>query len=153
MSDNSATNENNIYGEAIAEKPPTPEITRARREKTAEMLRDRKSHKLSTRVNTDSQMLNCAREDLQLKRKLIEKLDDNDKDLKECLAKVNKTMEAIGNTMKQSVELLGEFMRPRYYPQPNFQMPQQQHQLYRLEQQQQNVQGLDSQTSNNTGFL
>ena len=38
-------------------------------------------------------MLNCAKEDLHLKRKLFQKLKNTDDDSKQCLEKVDKTME------------------------------------------------------------
>ena len=45
-------------------------------------------------------MLNISREELSLKRKLIEKLDKPDDDFKESMEKINKTMENISSSIQ-----------------------------------------------------
>lgn len=60
--------------------------------------------------------LNHVKEDLVLKRKLIDKMGQSDKDLKECLSKVTKTMETISKTTKTSVQLMGPVIHPSVPP-------------------------------------
>ena len=48
-------------------------------------------------------MLACAKEDLALKRKLVESFERDDSDFKDSMTKVSKTMETIGQSIKQSM--------------------------------------------------
>ena len=84
---------------------------RPRRESISTLLKEHKTRKLCTRISPDTQMLQCFKEDLALKRKLADKLEKTDEDLTQCLTNVNKTMETIGSAMTQTVQLLGELVR------------------------------------------
>ena len=47
-------------------------------------------------------MLNIAKEDMLLKRKLISQFEKSDEELNASISKINKTMESIGNAMQRS---------------------------------------------------
>ena len=71
----------------------------------------------------ESQMLQFAKEDLNLKRKLLEQLEKSDADFNQNIAKVGRTMEIISNVMEQCVGILGNLAKgPQHYSQfhPNF---------------------------------
>ena len=53
-------------------------------------------------METDSQMLHSAKEELNQKLKLEEQLKKSDPKLNENIAKIGRTMEAIGNVMHMS---------------------------------------------------
>ena len=52
-------------------------------------------------------MLQFAKEDLNLKRKLLEQLEKSDTDFNQNIAKVGCTMDTISNVMQQYVGILG----------------------------------------------
>lgn len=87
------------------------ETTKKRRTKVAEMLNNRKDKKINQKLTSDAQFLNYAKEDLQLKRKLLDRLD-KDSDFKESMTKINKTTERVGESISQSMMLLAQFLRP-----------------------------------------
>ena len=72
-SDTEATFEDSAKDEAHTSS--TPVQASSHREQAGEFLRDRCDKKLTTRVHLDTQLLQCAKEDLNLKRKMIEKME------------------------------------------------------------------------------
>ena len=87
------------------------ETTKKRRAKITEMLNNRTEKKINQKLKSDAQFLNYAKEDLQLKRKLLDRLDKEDSDFKESMTKINKTMETVGESISQSMMLLAQFLR------------------------------------------
>ena len=77
------------------------------REKVKTFHKNRRSQKLSTCMGAESQMLQFAKEDLNLKRKLLEQLEKSDTDFNQNIAKVGCTMDTISNVMQQYVGILG----------------------------------------------
>lgn len=75
------------------------------------MLNNRNDKKINQKLTSDAQFLNYAKEDLQLKRKLLDRLD-KDSDFKESMTKINKTTETVGESISQSMMLLAQFLRP-----------------------------------------
>lgn len=72
------------------------ETTKKRRATVAEMLNNRKDKEIIQKLTSGAQFLNYAKEDhLELKRKLLDRLDKEDSDFKESMAKINKTMETV----------------------------------------------------------
>ena len=51
----------------------SPDTTSKRRKKVSEMLKNRKDHKLSSKLSHEAQLLQLSKEDVALKRKLLEK--------------------------------------------------------------------------------
>ena len=74
------------------------------------MLNNRKDKKINQKLTSDAQFLNYAKEDLELKRKLLDRLGKEDSDFKESMTK--KTMETVGESISQSIMLLAQFLRP-----------------------------------------
>lgn len=89
------------------------ETTKKRRATVAEMLNNRKDKEIIQKLTSGAQFLNYAKEDhLELKRKLLDRLDKEDSDFKESTAKINKTMESVGESISESMMLLAQFLRP-----------------------------------------
>ena len=89
-----------------------------RRENVIDLLNKRKDLKLAAKNRPEKRKLNYAEEDIQLKRKLIERMDRSDQEFQENLERINRTMENIGHSVQQSVGLLAQILRSR--TQPNF---------------------------------
>ena len=77
--------------------------TSERRESVTDLLNKRKDLKLTAKTRPEKRKLNFAEEDIQLKRKLIERIDKSDQEFKENLERINRTMENIGHSVQQSV--------------------------------------------------
>ena len=98
-----------------------------RSSKIRKLLKNHKSEKLSSKFGAEAQMLQCYKDDLNLKRKMIENMEASEENFKERISKVNKTIEGIGTAITQSVQLLSELVKvrqnpaPRQYPQEFFQ--------------------------------
>ena len=69
-------------------------------------------------------MLNCAKKDLGLKRKVPVDMEKSDNEMSEAITKVNKTMESIGDSLKHGVALMAEVMKQTQAPPANFFSPQ-----------------------------
>ena len=80
--------------------------TSERRESVTDLLNKRKDLKLAAKTRPEKRKLNYAEEDIQLKRKLIERMDKSDLEFQENLERINKTMENIGHSVQQNVGLL-----------------------------------------------
>ena len=81
----------------------------------AEFLKDCCDKKITTSVGPDTQLLQYAKEDLNLKRKMIEKMEKANEELNNNIAKVNKTLDGIGEVMKQCEGNLSNFAAPHMY--------------------------------------
>ena len=98
-----------------AQKSSTPVQASSYRKQVGEFLKDRRDKNLTTRVDPDTQLLQCAKEDLNLKRKMIEKMEKANEELNNNIAKVNKTLDGIGEVMKQCEGNLSNFAAPHMY--------------------------------------
>ena len=117
-SSNDATDDEEVNSNHVGQSQQYPG-----REKVKTFLKNRKSQKLSTRMGAESQMLQFAKEDLNLKRKLLEQLEKSDADFNQNIAKVGRTMDTISNVMQQCVGILENLANgPQRYVQfhPNF---------------------------------
>ena len=92
------------------------DITTNDRERANEFLKNRREKKLSTRLGNDEQMLNIAKEDMLLKRKLISQFEKSDEELNASISKISETMESIGNAMQQCVRIMGGLMMQHSSP-------------------------------------
>ena len=66
---------------------------------------------LHSKSGADAQMLQCFKNDLNLKRKMIRKMEASEENFKECISKMNKTIEGIGTAITQSVQLLSQLVK------------------------------------------
>ena len=62
-------------------------------EKMKNFLKNCRSQKLSTRMGAKSQMIQFAKEDLNLKRRLLEQLEKSDIDFNQNITKVGRTVD------------------------------------------------------------
>ena len=91
-----------------------PENIRKRRKKVSEMSRSRKDDKLTTKINTETQFLKIAKDDLELKQKLLDNLQKSDETFHTALTGLNAVMLSLGNAVQQSVGILSNMMRPQH---------------------------------------
>ena len=66
---------------------------------------------LHSKSGAEAQMLQCYKDDLNLKRKMIRKMEASEENFKECISKMNKTIEGIGTAITQSVQLLSQLVK------------------------------------------
>ena len=67
-------------GEEIREAQSLKEQTTNHRKNVEEGLKNRRDKKLSSKLSMDTQLLNISKEDLSLKRKLVEQLEKSEED-------------------------------------------------------------------------
>ena len=65
------------------------------------------------KLSQEAQVLHLSREDLQLKKQLLQKFEESDKRLQENLNSANRIMSNIGVAIQQSVGILGQLPAPR----------------------------------------
>ena len=110
----------------VSEEEENP--AKERRLKIMEQLKDRKDKKINQKLSVDAQLLNVAKEELTLKRKLFESFEKDDTEFKEGMAKMSKTMESIGVSIQQGFGLLANLLnlpkQPSYMQPHNNQFPQ-----------------------------
>ena len=70
---------------------------------------------MTNKLSCETQMLNCSKEDLNLKRKMACDMEKSDAELSETINKVNKTMESIGDSIKQGFGLIAEIMKQTHH--------------------------------------
>ena len=92
--------------------------TSERHGSVTDLLNKRKDLKLAAKTRPEKIKLKYTDEDIQLKRKLIERMDKSDREFQENLERINRTMENIVHSVQQSVGMLAEILRSR--TQPNF---------------------------------
>ena len=66
-----------------------------RRQDVKNMLKNRKDNKMAVKLSTESQLMQISRDDLDFKTKLLEKMDESDKELRAGFTESNKTMSTI----------------------------------------------------------
>ena len=66
---------------------------------------------LHSKSGAEAQMLQCFKSDLNLKRKMIRKMEASEENFKECISKMNKTIEGIGTAITQRVQLLSQLVK------------------------------------------
>ena len=66
---------------------------------------------LHSKSGAEAQMLQCFKNDLNLKRKMIRKMEASEENFKECISKMNKTIEGIGTAITQRVQLLSQLVK------------------------------------------
>ena len=89
-------------GEEIREAQSLKEQTTNRRKKVEEGLKNRRDKKLSSKLSMDTQLLNISKEELSLKRKLVEQLEKPEVEFNSGVNKVLKSMENISSCIQQN---------------------------------------------------
>ena len=86
------------------------EIIESRR-KIRKLLKNHKSEKLCSKSGAEAQMLQCYKEDLNLKRKMIENMEALEENFKECTL-ITKSFD--GKTFGQNFQYFGQIFRTNF---------------------------------------
>ena len=108
--------------------------TTNRRRKLEEGLKSRRDKKLSSKLSMNTQLLNISKEELPLKRKLVEQLEKSEEEFNWGMNKVCKSMENISSCIQQTVGILAHLVNQQQTPyqqqyRPPFSSPSFNHQL------------------------
>ena len=74
--------------------------------KVEEGLKNKRDKKLSSKLSMDTQLLNILKEELHLKRKLVEQLEKSEEEFSSGMNKVFTSMENISSCIQQTVGIL-----------------------------------------------
>ena len=103
-------------GEEIREAQSLKEQTTNRRKKVEEGLKNRRDKKLSSKLSMDAQLLNISKEDLSLKRKLVEQLEKSEEEFNSGMNKVFKSIENISSCIQHAVGILAHLVNQQQTP-------------------------------------
>ena len=103
-------------GEEIREAQSLKEQTTNCRKKVEERLKNRHDKKLSSKLSMDTQLLNISKEELSLKRKLVEQLEKSEEEFNSGMNKVFKSMENISSCIQQTVGILAHLVNQQQTP-------------------------------------
>ena len=81
--------------------------------KVEEGLKNRRDKKLSSKLSMDTQLLNISKEELSLKRKLVEQLEKSEEEFNSGMNKVFKSMENISSCIQETVGILAHLANPQ----------------------------------------
>ena len=97
-------------------------VVQQRRGLLDQKLKDFRQEKLKRKIPMDKQLLDHAKEELQVKKMLIDHMDKVDKDHSETMAKLSSNMEKLTDSIADGFSLLRNLLTP--------QPPQSQHNIY-----------------------
>ena len=103
-------------GEEIREAQSLKEQTTNRRKKVEEGLKNRRDKKLSSKLSMDTQLLNISKEELSLKRKLVQQLEKPEEEFNSGMNKVFKSEENISSCIQQTVGILAHLVNQQQAP-------------------------------------
>ena len=103
-------------GEDIREAQPLKEQRTNCRKKVEEGLKNRRDKKLSSKLSMDTQLLNISKEELSLKRKLVEQLEKSEEEFNSGTNKVFKSMENISSCIRQTAGILAHLANQQQTP-------------------------------------
>lgn len=103
-------------------------VVKERRNLLNAKLKGYKQEKLKRKLPADSQLLNCAQEELKIKRKLIEMMENTEKEHSQCLNKLTSNIEKLSSSIVDGFALLRQSMtrQPLHpmQPMPNYMQSQ-----------------------------
>ena len=76
------------------------------------MLKNQKGKKIDANPSTKSKLLQISHDDLYFKKKILEKIEESDKEFRAGFTKLNKTMSTIWTTIQQIIGILSQLVRP-----------------------------------------
>ena len=107
-------------------RPTSSSVTVQRRQFLDSKLTNYRQEKLTRKVAMDAQMLSCAQEELAVKKRLVEQIEQMDKQYADNMAKMSKSMEAFSGSIAEGFSLLKTAMlQPAYPPVPPSHYPHQ----------------------------
>ena len=102
-------------------EPSTSTIVQQRRALLDNRLSQYKQAKLKRKLPLDVQLLGCAREELEVKKRLVEQLDQMDKQHTEQVEKLSDNMDKLTNSLADGFNLLKQLLQPQIFShQPMF---------------------------------
>ena len=110
-------------GEEIREPQSRKEQTTNRRIKVEGWLKNRRGKKLSSKLSMDTQLLNISKEELSLKRKLVEQLEKSEEEVNSVMNKMFKSMENISSCIQETVGILAHLVTLQKPYQQQYQPP------------------------------
>ena len=110
-------------GEEIQEAQPLKEQTTNRRKKVEEGFKNRREKKSSSKLSMDTQLLNISKEELPLKRKLVEQLEKSEEKFNSDFNKAFKSMKNISSCIQQAVGILAHLVNQQQAPQQQYRSP------------------------------
>ena len=105
---------------------PTKETVKQRREFLDDKLKNYKQEKMKRKLPVDTQLLGCAQEELQIKKRLVEQMDKMDKKYAENMERMSSNMEKLTESISDGFALLKQMMMYQqpppgmYHPQSSF---------------------------------
>ena len=104
------------------------DTVRQRREYLDAKLKSYKSEKMKRKLPVDTQLLACAREELAIKKRLVDQMDSFEKEYSENMTKLSPNMEKLSNSIAEGFSLLKHFIAPQqpsymYHQHPMYNPP------------------------------
>ena len=112
----SVEDDESVSKETDYSENPEDSAHKGRRELLSARLAGYKQEKLKRKIPVDAQMLSCAKEDLQLKKRMIEHMDKMDSQHDESMKKLSNNMEKLIHCIADGFSLLQGLL---YSPPPN----------------------------------
>ena len=98
--------------------------TSARRDLLDTTLKNYKQERLKHKLLEDAQLLHCAQEELLMKRRLVDRMEQMDKVYSENLIGVSKNMEKLANSISQGFAMLNSLIgQQTQYPYSSHHLP------------------------------
>ena len=92
------------------------ESTKQRREFLDDKMKNYKQEKLKRKLPVDTQLLCCAKEEIQIKRRLVEQMDDMDKKYAENIERMSRNMEKLTESIANGFALLNQMLMVQQQP-------------------------------------
>ena len=92
------------------------ESTKQRREFLDEKLKNYKQEKLKRKLPLDTQLLCCAKEQIQIKKRLVKQMDDMDKKYAENMERMSRNMEKLTESIANGFALLNQMLMVQQQP-------------------------------------
>lgn len=108
------------------------EQVKERRDLLNAKLRGYKSEKLKRKLPVDTQLLNVSQEELQIKRQLLERMDNMDKAHFSHMEKLTSNMEKLTGSISEGFAMLRQIMCQAPGMQPHYMAPQASYNMYNM---------------------
>ena len=110
-----------LFGKDDEDNNDTPSASKEphgsnRREKIAAYLKDQQEKKMTPKLNIEKQHLSLFKEDLALKRKIMETSGNVDQQFLDNTSKMAKTMEGVGNAITGCLDLMTRMYQTQQQP-------------------------------------
>ena len=100
---------------------PAEEVQTSRRALLDKTLKNYKQEKMKRKLPVDAQLLHCAQEELEMKRRLVDRMEHMDKVYSENMKCLSSNMEKLTNSISQGFAMLQSLVGQRaqfHYPPP-----------------------------------